>query len=55
MNLKLLAEARSAADAVTRAKGRRLVTVLPELVERDGRRLLTIPADAGYGAVTEPV
>lgn len=55
MNLKLLAEARSAADAVARAKERRLVTVLPELVERDGRRLLTIPADAGYGAVTEPV
>lgn len=55
MNLKLLGEARSAADAVTRAEKRPLVTVLPELVERDGQRLLTIPADAGYGAVTEPV
>lgn len=55
MNLKLLAEARSAADAVTRAKERPLVTIMPELVERDGQRLLTIPADAGYGAVTEPI
>ncbi len=55
MNLKLLAEARNAADAVARSQDRPLVTVMPELVERDGQRLLTIPADAGYGAVTEPV
>lgn len=55
MNLMLWAQARSAADAVARAKTRPLVTLLPELVERDGRPLLKIPADAGYGAVTEPV
>lgn len=55
MNLRLLAEARGATDAIARASARPLVTVQPELVERDGRRLLTIPTDAGYGDVAEPI
>jgi 8-oxo-dGTP pyrophosphatase MutT (NUDIX family) len=55
MNLKLLAESHSASDAVARARARPLVAVKPELIERDGRRLLTIPADAGYGEVAEPI
>lgn len=55
MNLKLLAESHSASDAVARARARPLVAVNPELIERDGRRLLTIPADAGYGEVAEPI
>lgn len=55
MNLQLLAEAKSAPDALRRAAERPLVAVLPEVVERDGRRLLTIPADAGYGAIAEPI
>ena len=54
MNLKLLAEATSAADAIARATARVLVTVLPEVVERDGERCLIIPEHAGYGAVVEP-
>lgn len=55
MNLGLLAEAHSTADAITRANQRPLVPVLPEVIRQDGRNMLTIPADAGYGAVTEPI
>jgi 8-oxo-dGTP pyrophosphatase MutT (NUDIX family) len=55
MNLQLLAEASSAADAIARATARKLVTVLPRVVERDGGRALFIPEDAGYGAVVEPM
>ena len=55
MNLKLLAEATSATDAISRATSRPLVTVLPKVVERDGARSLIIPEDAGYGAVAEPM
>ena len=55
MNLQLLAEADSAADAIARAGSRSLVPVLPEVIERDGQRLLTIPADAGYGTIAEPI
>jgi 8-oxo-dGTP pyrophosphatase MutT (NUDIX family) len=53
MNLQLLAEAADAADAVTRAAGRTLVTVKPRVVESPEGRALTIPSDAGYGEVTE--
>jgi 8-oxo-dGTP pyrophosphatase MutT (NUDIX family) len=55
MNLKLLGEAQSAEDAVTRARAREVVTVLPQITERDGERVLVIPPDAGYGAVVEPL
>jgi 8-oxo-dGTP pyrophosphatase MutT (NUDIX family) len=55
MNLRLLAEAASAADCVERASKRRLVAVEPRLVERDGKPVLVIPADAGYGEVVEPL
>ncbi len=53
MNLKLLAEAAGAADAVARARARVLVTVEPRLVESPAGRTLVIPSDAGYGEVTE--
>ncbi len=55
MNLKLLGEAESAEDAVTRARARELVTVLPQITERGGERVLVIPDNAGYGAVVEPL
>lgn len=54
MNLKLLAEAADSADAIARSAARPLVTVMPRVVASPEGRLLTIPADAGYGAVTEP-
>jgi 8-oxo-dGTP pyrophosphatase MutT (NUDIX family) len=53
MNLGMLAEAKDAEDAVTRAAGRLLVTVEPKLVEMPEGPTLVIPSDAGYGPVTE--
>jgi 8-oxo-dGTP pyrophosphatase MutT (NUDIX family) len=55
MNLQLLAEASSAADALARAAQRRLVTVLPKMERRENGRFLVIPPDAGYGDVAEPM
>ncbi|MBS0334914.1 MAG: NUDIX hydrolase [Proteobacteria bacterium] len=55
MNLQLLAEAASAADAVGRAAARTLVTVQPKVEQREGGQVLTLPPDAGYGAVAEPL
>ncbi|MET0273519.1 MAG: NUDIX hydrolase [Phenylobacterium sp.] len=55
MNLQLLAEAGSADDAVARAQGRTLVTVEPQVASRPSGRVLVLPADAGYGAVEEPI
>lgn len=53
MNLQLLAEAASAADAVARAEARELVTVLPQVQERPHGRVLVLPPHAGYGVVEE--
>ena len=55
MNLQLLAEATDGVDAVARAAARTLVTVLPHVERREGGSVLVIPADAGYGAVAEPM
>jgi hypothetical protein len=55
MNLKLLAEASSASDAVARADARKLVTVLPQIQSRESGRVLVLPPDAGYGVVEEPL
>lgn len=55
MNLQLLAEASSGADAVARALRRPLVTVEPKVQPREGGPVLVIPADAGYGEVAEPL
>ena len=55
MNLQLLAEATGAEDAVRRAAGRTLVTVLPEVQDGEGGQVLVIPPDAGYGAVAVPL
>jgi len=53
MNLQLLAEAAGATEAVTLARSRKLVTVEPMVRDSPEGRVLTIPPDAGYGAVTE--
>jgi hypothetical protein len=55
MNLKLLAEASDSDDAVSRARARELVTVLPVVKETPEGRVLAIPDNAGYGAVFEPM
>ena len=53
MNLQLLAEAAHAADAVARAEARELVTVQPQIEQRDHGRVLVLPPHAGYGVVEE--
>ncbi|MFI4935092.1 MAG: NUDIX hydrolase [Caulobacterales bacterium] len=55
MNLKLLAEAQAAEDAIARAQARALVTVEPQIIERPSGRMLALPPDAGYGVVEEPL
>ncbi len=55
MNVQLLAEARSAEDCISRALARPLVTVLPKVETRPGGQVLTLPPDAGYGVVEEPL
>jgi 8-oxo-dGTP pyrophosphatase MutT (NUDIX family) len=55
MNLKLLAEAADAGDAIARARARTLVTVEPKVSDGPEGRVLVIPADAGYGDVSEPL
>jgi hypothetical protein len=54
MNLKLLAEASGAADAIRRADSRALVTVEPHMIDGPEGRMLVIPSDAGYGEVSVP-
>ena len=55
MNLQLLAEASSGADAIERAKSRELVVVEPKVQQREGGNVLVIPPNAGYGDVVEPM
>jgi 8-oxo-dGTP pyrophosphatase MutT (NUDIX family) len=55
MNLQLLAAASNSRDAVARATARPHVTVEPVVERRDEGWVIGIPADAGYGVVSEPV
>lgn len=55
LNLEMLAEAASAADAIARARARKIVTVEPK-IRKDGDELcLFIPAEAGYSVTREPL
>ena len=47
-NLELLVEGGTAAAAIAAAAARKIVTVQPWVEQRDGKRFLHIPADAGY-------
>ena len=47
-NLELLSEAKTVAEALSQASQRKVVTVQPWVEERDGKRFLHIPPDAGY-------
>lgn len=53
MNVKLLAEASSAADCIARAQHRQIVPVLPQVVDEESGPVMVIPSDAGYGIVRE--
>lgn len=55
MNLRLLSEARDAADCLSRAQQRPLVQVLPTVEQREGESFLVLPSNAGYGSVVIPL
>ena len=55
MNLLKLAEANTAEDALSLARKTPVVTVLPEVVRRGDKSFLTIPENAGYGKIEEPM
>ena len=54
MNLVKLGKSKTVAEAIAAAKADRIVTVEPKVIAKDGKQLLTIPDDAGYGKV-EPI
>ena len=47
-NLELLAEGGTVTGAISQATERKIVTVQPWVENRDGKRFLHIPPDAGY-------
>jgi 8-oxo-dGTP pyrophosphatase MutT (NUDIX family) len=49
MNLQMLAESKTVAEALAAAQAREIVTVLPVLEKRGDENFLCIPKDAGYG------
>ena len=55
MNLLKLAKDKTGADALVRAKVEPVVTVEPKVVSRDGEQFLSIPEEAGYGKIEEPM
>lgn len=55
MQLVKLAKSKTAADAIARAKAEPVVTVEPIVVSRGSDQVLTIPEEAGYGKVEEPM
>ena len=53
LNVKMLAESSSVAEAVQNSRQRNIKTVLPWTEQRDDGNYLCIPADAGYGISEE--
>ncbi len=55
LNLVKLGQSKTVTEAIAKAKTGRIVTVEPKVISKDGKQLLTIPPDAGYGVVEEPM
>lgn len=55
MNLEKLGRSKSAAEAIETARSSTVVTVEPKIIQKDGKSFLTLPPDAGYGAIEEPM
>lgn len=55
MQLVKLARCKTAAEAIARAKAEPVVTVEPIVVSRGSDQVLTIPEEAGYGKIEEPL
>jgi 8-oxo-dGTP pyrophosphatase MutT (NUDIX family) len=49
LNLKKLGQSRTVAEAMAAARAAQVVTVLPKVQRLPDRRVLVIPAEAGYG------
>lgn len=54
-NLETLCGFPCAADALAASRRRPVVPILPTMVERDGKRRVVIPPDAGYETIEELV
>jgi 8-oxo-dGTP pyrophosphatase MutT (NUDIX family) len=54
MNLQMLAESRSADEAIAASRARPRVVVEPQVERRGGEPFLVLPPNAGYGLVAEP-
>ncbi|MFN9357353.1 MAG: NUDIX hydrolase, partial [Alphaproteobacteria bacterium] len=55
MNLIKLGQSKTVAEALATARATPVVTVLPKVETIDGQQMLTIPEDAGYGRIAEPL
>lgn len=55
LNLAQLARSKNAAEAEAASRARKVVTVEPQVIEREGRKYLKIPAEADYGLTEEPI
>lgn len=55
VNLVKLGKSKTVAEAMATAKTDRIVTVEPKVIQKDGKQLLTIPEDAGYGKIELPM
>jgi 8-oxo-dGTP pyrophosphatase MutT (NUDIX family) len=53
LNLQVLAQSATAAEAEAAARAKRVVTVEPRVEEREGGKVLLIPGEAGYGLTEE--
>jgi 8-oxo-dGTP pyrophosphatase MutT (NUDIX family) len=53
LNLQVLAQSATAADAEAAARAKRVVTVEPQVAHRADGKVLVIPAEAGYGLTEE--
>jgi 8-oxo-dGTP pyrophosphatase MutT (NUDIX family) len=55
MNLVKLGKSKTAAEAIALAKATPVVTVEPKVEARGSEQVLTIPEEAGYGKIEEPM
>ena len=55
LNLEKLSKSSSVEEALDRARNSKIVTVMPSISKIEGEAFLTIPENAGYGIIKEPL
>ena len=55
LNLEKLSKSSSVEEALDRARNSKIVTVMPSINKIEGEAFLTIPDNAGYGLIREPL